>query len=46
MITVSAFNTPAYPYPQELLPLLVSPELVEERKIRWGVNSPIYQYFG
>jgi hypothetical protein len=29
--------------PEELLPLLVSPEWVEERKIRWGVNSPIYQ---
>jgi hypothetical protein len=29
--------------PNELLPLLVSPEWVEERKIRWGVNSPIYQ---
>jgi hypothetical protein len=24
-----------------LLPLLVSP--VEERKVRWGVTSPIYQ---
>ncbi len=25
------------------MPLLVSPEWVEERKIRWGVTSPIYQ---
>jgi phage terminase large subunit len=25
------------------LPLLVSPEWVEERKVRWGVNIPIYQ---
>jgi hypothetical protein len=25
------------------LPLLVSPEWVEERKVRWGVTSPIYQ---
>ena len=29
--------------PPELLPLLISPEWVEERKRRWGVNSPIYQ---
>jgi hypothetical protein len=29
--------------PEDLLPLLVSPEWVEERKIRWGVTSPIYQ---
>jgi hypothetical protein len=43
---ISAFDTPAYTgekVPEELLPLLVSPEWVEERKIRWGVNSPIYQ---
>jgi hypothetical protein len=43
---ISAFDTPAYTgeeVPAELLPLLVSPEWVEERKIRWGVNSPIYQ---
>jgi hypothetical protein len=44
--TISAFDTPAYTgekVPEDLLPLLVSPEWVEERKIRWGVNSPIYQ---
>jgi hypothetical protein len=44
--TISAFDTPAYTGekgPEELLPLLVSPEWVEERKLRWGVNSPIYQ---
>jgi hypothetical protein len=29
--------------PDELLPLLVSPEWVEEHKRRWGVTSPIYQ---
>jgi hypothetical protein len=29
--------------PGELLPLLVSPECVEERKRRWCVTSPIYQ---
>jgi hypothetical protein len=28
--------------PEELLPLLVSPEWVHERKKRWGVTSPIY----
>jgi hypothetical protein len=46
LITVSAFDTAAYTgekVPEELLPLLVSPGWVEERKIRWGVNSPIYQ---
>jgi hypothetical protein len=46
VITVSAFDTPAYTgekVPEELLPLLVSREWVEERKIRWGVTSPIYQ---
>jgi hypothetical protein len=46
VITVSDFDTPAYTgedVPEDLLPLLVSPEWVEERKIRWGVNSPIYQ---
>jgi hypothetical protein len=46
VITVWAFDTPAYTgekVPEELLPLLVSPEWVEERKLRWGVNSPIYQ---
>lgn len=48
VITVSAFDTAAYTgekVPEELLPLLVSPEWVEERKIRRGVNSPIDQYF-
>jgi hypothetical protein len=44
--TISAFDTPAYTgekVPEDLLPLLVSPEWVEERKLRRGVNSPIYQ---
>jgi hypothetical protein len=43
---ISAFDTHAYngeKVPEELLALLVSPEWVEERKIRWGVTSPIYQ---
>ena len=46
METISAFDTPAYTgekVPDELLPLLVSPEWIEERKRRWGVTSPIYQ---
>jgi hypothetical protein len=46
VITISAFDTPAYTgekVPEELLPLLVSPEWVEERKLRWGVTNPIYQ---
>jgi hypothetical protein len=45
VITVSAFDTPAYTgekVPKDLLPLLVSPEWVEERKVRWGVTSPIH----
>jgi len=44
--TISAFDTPAYTgqrVPEDLLPLLDSPEWVEERKVRWGVTSPIYQ---
>jgi len=43
---ISTFDTPAYTgekVPDELLPLLVSPEWLEERKVRWGVNSPICQ---
>jgi hypothetical protein len=44
--TISAFDTPAYTgekVAEDLLPLLVSPEWVEERMLRWGVTSPIYQ---
>jgi hypothetical protein len=43
VITVSAFDTPAYTgekVPDELLPLLVSSEWVEERKVRWGHHQP------
>jgi hypothetical protein len=36
-------RTPVTRCRDELLPLLVSPEWVEERKLRWGVTSPIYQ---
>jgi hypothetical protein len=42
--TISAFDTRAYTgekVPEDLLPLLVSPEWVEERKVLWGITSPI-----
>ena len=44
--SASLGRAPAYTgeqVPEELLPLLVAPEWVEERKLRWGVTSPIYQ---
>lgn len=44
-IRISAFDTPNFTdevVPDDLRPLLVSPEWVEERKKRWGENSPIY----
>ncbi len=44
-IKISAFDTPAYtdePVPQEVLDALVSEEWVEERKKRWGEDSPLY----
>jgi hypothetical protein len=44
VITVSTFDTPAYTggeVPEDLL-LLVSPEWVEERKVRWDVTRSIY----
>ena len=46
VLHISAFDTPAFTgeeVPDSLLEMLVSPEWVEERKKRWGVNSPIYQ---
>lgn len=45
-IEISAFDTPAFTdeeVPEYLYDLLVSPEWVEERKKRWGTQSPIYQ---
>lgn len=42
---ISAFDTPAYTgedVSEELLEVLVSPEWVEERKERWGEDSPLY----
>jgi hypothetical protein len=44
-IKISAFDTPAFtgePVPAELLDHLTSPIWVEERKKRWGEDSPIY----
>jgi hypothetical protein len=46
VIPVSAFDTPAYTgeeVPDYLPELLVSREWVEERKKRWGEESPTYQ---
>ena len=44
-VHVSAFDTPNFtgePISTELSEQLVSPVWVEERRKRWGVNSPIY----
>lgn len=46
VIPISSFDTPAYTgeeVPEQLHKLLVSKTWVEERKQRWGVDSPIYQ---
>jgi hypothetical protein len=46
VITISAFDTRAWTgeqVPEALMPLLIDPVWVEERKKRWGVTSPIYQ---
>jgi hypothetical protein len=46
VIRISAFDTPAYTgekVPEELLPLLVSPEWVEDATKRWGIDSPLYK---
>lgn len=44
-IRISAFDSPNFTdeiVPDDLRPLLVGTEWVEERKKRWGENSPIY----
>lgn len=44
-IGISAFDAPAFTgeaIPHELRPLLVSRTWVEERKVEWGENSPLY----
>jgi len=43
--TISAFDTPNFTnedVPNQLRPLLLSPEWVEDKKKRWGVESPRY----
>lgn len=45
-IHISALDSPNFTdevVPDDLRPLLVAPQWVEERKARWGENSPIYQ---
>lgn len=45
VITVSAFDTPNFTgedIPQDLRELLINPEWVEQRKLRWGETSPLY----
>jgi hypothetical protein len=45
VIQISAFDTPNFtdePVPDGLRPLLLSPEWVEDKKRRWGVESPRY----
>lgn len=46
VIPISAFDTPNFTeedFPEELHPLLISPLWVEERKARWGEDSPLYK---
>jgi hypothetical protein len=45
VITVSAFDTPNFTgeqVPQMLADLLINPAWVDQRKNRWGENSPLY----
>lgn len=45
-IKISSFDTPAWTgedVPQKVLDGLVSPEWVEDKRVRWGENSPLYQ---
>lgn len=45
VIHIDGLETPNFtgePIPDELRPLLLSPTWVEERKERWGENSPLY----
>jgi hypothetical protein len=44
-IRISAFDTPNFtdePVPEDLRPLLLDPEWVEDKRRRWGVESPRY----
>lgn len=45
VIRISAFDTPNFtdePVPDALRPLLLAPEWVEDKRRRWGVDSPRY----
>lgn len=46
VIPISAVDTPNFTgevVPPQLRPMLLDPEWVEDKKIRWGVDSPVYQ---
>ncbi|MFI7073577.1 hypothetical protein [Micromonospora sediminicola] len=45
VIGISAFDTPNFtdePFPDDLRPLMLDPEWVEDKKRRWGEDSPRY----
>ncbi len=42
-ITISAFDVPNVIYKQDIIPHLVSYEWVEQKRIEWGEDSPLYQ---
>lgn len=45
VIRISAFDTPNFtdePFPEELRPLMLDPGWVEDKRRRWGVESPRY----
>lgn len=41
--TISAFDTPNLQAGRIIIPGLIDPSWVEDKKTRWGVNSPAYQ---
>src|SRR5262249_50646982 len=44
-IRISGFDTPNFtdePFPDALRPLMLSPEWVEDKRLRWGETSPRY----
>lgn len=46
VVTISAFDTPNFtgePIPTKLANLLISPEWVEDKRHRWGEDSPLWQ---
>jgi hypothetical protein len=45
IIQISAFETPNFtdePFPEDLRPLMLDPEWVEDKRRRWGEESPRY----